>query len=309
MSVKQQENPTIVSVFSLLDWVEAFMLDRKSRGLSQGTIQFYRKKLKHLIEFCSQREIRSVMDLDASEIRTFFLFLKNKGHNQGGIYAHYKVLRSFLYWYEDENDLHEWSNPIRKVKVKSPNELPLEPADINAIKAILKTCERNYTGIRDRAIILILLDTGIRASELISINHENINPITGVIQIINGKGGNFRITYLSKKTRLALRKYIEIKGVNQGALFTSRENNRLTYSGLRMLLQRRSNKIGVAYQSPHSFRRLFAITMLRNGTDIFSLQLLMGHADLQVLRRYLKQVGSDLQEAHLKASPVRNLGL
>lgn len=108
----------------------------------------------------------------------------------------------------------------------------------------------------------MLLDTGIRASELIYIDHENINPITGVIQIINGKGGKFRIAYLSKKARLALRKYIEIKGVIQGALFTSRENNRLTYSGLRMLLRRRSNKAGIVYQSPHSFRRLFAITIL-----------------------------------------------
>jgi integrase/recombinase XerD len=309
MSVKQQENPTIVSVFSLLDWVEAFMLDRRSRGLSQGTIDFYRKKLKHLIEFCSQREIRSVMDLNASEIRTFFIFLKEKGHNQGGIYAHFKVLRSFFYWYEEENEFDEWSNPIRKVKVKSPNEPPLEPADINAIRAILKTCERNYTGIRDKAIVLMLLDTGMRASELISIDHENINPITGVIQIIHGKGGKFRNVYLSKKARLALRKYIEIKGVNQGALFTSGENNRLTYSGLRMLLIRRSKRANVSYQSPHSFRRLFALTMLRNGTDLFSLQLLMGHADLQVLRRYLKQVSTDLQGVHLKASPVSNLGL
>jgi integrase/recombinase XerD len=309
MSVKQQENPTIVSVFSLLDWVEAFMLDRRSRGLSQGTIDFYRKKLKHLIEFCNQKMILDVINLTASEIRTFFLFLKEKGHNQGGIYAHFKVLRSFLYWYQEENELYEWSNPIRKVKVKSSNDSPLEPADINAIKAILKTCGNNYTGKRDKAIILMLLDTGIRASELISINHENINPITGVIQILNGKGGKFRVAYLSKKARLALRKYIEIKGICQGALFTSNESIQLTYSGLRMLLRRRSIKAGVIYQSPHSFRRLFALTMLRNGTDLFSLQLLMGHADLQVLRRYLKQVSSDLQDAHIKGSPVRNLGI
>jgi integrase/recombinase XerD len=308
MSVKQQETPTIVSVFSLLDWVEAFMLDRRSRGLSQGTIDFYRKKLKHFVDFSCQRQIRSVMDLNATEIRTFFIFLKEKGHNQGGVYAHYKVLRSFLYWYEEENELEDWSNPIRKVKVKSPNDQPLEPADVDAIKAILKTCGNNYTGKRDKAIVLMLLDTGMRATELISINHENINPITGVIQILNGKGGKFRIAYLSKKARLALRRYIEIKGINQGALFTSIESVRLTYSGLRMLLRRRSNKAGVVYQSPHSFRRLFALTMLRNGTDLFSLQLLMGHADLQVLRRYLKQVNTDLQDAHIKGSPVNTLG-
>ena len=150
MSVKQQETPTIVSVFSLLDWVEAFMFDRKSRGLSQGTIEFYLKKLKHFVEFCSQRQIRGLMELSASDLRTFFLHLQNKGHNQGGIYAYFKVIRSFLYWYEDENELVDWSNPIKKVKVKTPSDQPLETADINAIRAILKTCIGNFTGIRDK---------------------------------------------------------------------------------------------------------------------------------------------------------------
>jgi len=309
MSVKQQENPISVSVFSLLDWIEAFILDRRSRGLSQGTIDFYRKKLKHLIEYFEHRQIRSVMEIDSNAIRMFLVHLKDKGHNQGGVYAHYKVLRSFLYWYEEENELDDRTNPIRKVKVKTPPTTPLEPADINAIKALLKTCEKDYTGIRDKAIILMLLDTGMRASELTSLNHENINPITGVIQIMNGKGGKFRVAYLSKKARIALRKYIDVKSENEGALFTSIENIQLTYSGLRMILRRRSIKAGVNYQSPHSFRRLFALTMLRNGTDLFSLQLLMGHADLQVLRRYLKQVNSDLQVAHTKGSPVENLGI
>ena len=189
MSIKQQETPTIVSVFSLLDWVEAFMLDRKSRGLSQGTIEFYRKKLKHFVDFCSKNQIRELMELSASDLRTFFLHLQNKGHNQGGVYAHFKVMRSFLYWYEDENELVEWSNPIKKVKVKSSSSQPLEPADIKAVKAILKTCKKDFTGVRDKAIILILLDTGIRASELISVDFDNVNPITSAVQILKGKGG------------------------------------------------------------------------------------------------------------------------
>jgi len=153
MSVKQQETPTIVSIFSLLDWVEAFIIDRKSRGLSQGTIDFYRKRLKHFINFCSQRNILEIIDLSASDLRTFFIHLQNKGHNQGGVYAHFKVMRSFLYWYEEENELVEWSNPIKKVKVKTSSDQPLEPADINAIRAIIKTCKGDFTGIRDKSII------------------------------------------------------------------------------------------------------------------------------------------------------------
>ena len=112
------------------------------------------------------------------------------------------------------------------------------------------------------------------------------------------------MVYLGKKSRIALRTYLNCLKNFNGPLFIGIHGERLTYTGLRMILRRRANSAKVPYQSPHSFRRLFALEMLRNGTDVFSLQLLMGHADLQILRRYLKQVGSDLQEVHHRASPV-----
>lgn len=98
-----------------------------------------------------------------------------------------------------------------------------------------------------------------------------------------------------------------MRNTDSSELFTTRGGMRLTYTGLRLMLKRRSARARVKYQSPHSFRRLFALTMLRNGTDIFTLQILMGHADLQVLKRYLKQVGNDMQRAHVQASPVNSL--
>ena len=81
----------------------------------------------------------------------------------------------------------------------------------------------------------------------------------------------------------------------------------LTKSGLTQMLRRRAKQAGVPYQSAHSFRRLFALTMLRNGVDIYSLQMLMGHADLQVLKRYLKLSNQDTQAAHIKGGPVEKL--
>jgi site-specific recombinase XerD len=169
---------------------------------------------------------------------------------------------------------------------------------------MLDVCERDFTGIRDRLIILILLDTGLRAAELLALNFENVDPITGTLQVMHGKGDKFRVVYLGKKSRIALRSYYRKNKHLEGALIIGVHGERLTYTGLRLLLKRRAQKAGVEYQPPHSFRRLFALTMLRNGIDVFSLQLLMGHADLQMLRRYLKQAGSDLQEAHNQASPV-----
>lgn len=90
-------------------------------------------------------------------------------------------------------------------------------------------------------------------------------------------------------------------------MWVSVEGNRLTYSGLRQIIRRLSGHANTPEPTLHDFRRAFALACLRNGMDIYSLQNLMGHADLQVLRRYLKQTREDLQAAHAKGSPVEHL--
>ena len=87
-------------------------------------------------------------------------------------------------------------------------------------------------------------------------------------------------------------------------LWASRAGTRLTYWGLRMILQRRAERAGVPVPSPHSFRRAFALASLRGGMDVETLRRLLGHSDLSVLSRYLAQTKEDLAEAHGKASPV-----
>lgn len=301
---RQIDEQRIISVFTILEWAEAFIVDRKARGLSPNTIDFYRKKLKKFIRFCELNKICDIQELTATHIRKYILWLESHGHNKGGVHTYFRVLRSLLYWYELENELTGWLNPIKKVRVNLPSQAPLDPADIKAVKAMLKACDNDFTGTRDRLIILILLDTGLRAAELLALDIEHVNPIIGTLQVLHGKGDKSRLVYLGKKSRMALRSFLRRRGKEEGALLLGVHGERLTYTGLRLLLKRRAKKAGVEFQSPHSFRRLFALEMLRNGIDVFSLQLLMGHADLQMLRRYLKQAGSDLQEAHNQASPV-----
>ena len=89
-------------------------------------------------------------------------------------------------------------------------------------------------------------------------------------------------------------------------LWVSVQGNRLTYWGLRQVIRRRAEKAGVPAPSLHSFRRAFALLCLRNGADVYSLQKLMGHSDLSVLRRYLKQTEDDLRATHEKHGPVDN---
>ena len=86
----------------------------------------------------------------------------------------------------------------------------------------------------------------------------------------------------------------------------TREGERLSYSGLQGIVKRRSNQAGVENPSIHEFRRAFALNMLRAGADIFSIQRLMGHSDISILRRYLDQTKEDIQAAHRRAGPVDN---
>ena len=299
----KSEQWIIADLDNILSWIDAFIPDRKSRNISPGTIHFYQYKLKKFWHYCQLNGISQTKQISPGLLRNFLLWLEVEGHNEGGRFTFYRAIKTFLRWYQVENDLDDWKNPIDKVKFQVPKDPPLEPANIEAIRAILNTCKPNFTGKRDKAMILMLMDTGLRASELLALDKVNVNPITGAIQVLHGKGGKFRTAYLGKRARIALRHYLNYVNENQ-ALFIGINKERLGYSGLRMMLQRRAQKANVDYQSPHSFRRYFALEMLRNGVDVFSLQLLMGHADIQVLRRYLKQVNQDLLEVHRKASPA-----
>jgi len=189
---------------------------------------------------------------------------------------------------------------------------PLEPVAINVVEKLIDTCKGNdLLTLRDKSLLLFLLDSGARASEVCALDINDIDAVTGSAMIRNGKGRKPRIVFLGQKTRKAIRTYLKIRNENeyfrtQKALWITREAERLTYWGLNLMLKRRSELAEVEKPELHDFRRAFALNFLRNGGDIYTLQKLMGHSDLQVMRRYLAQTTEDLQVAHNKFSPVDN---
>jgi len=106
---------TIVNDY-LLTWLEAFMIDRKAQGVSEGT---------------------HVQQIKPISIREYLLWLEVAGHNPGGRHAHYRAIRSFLYWYEDEVEPIDWKNPIKKVKAPIKPEKALEPVSIETINCLI----------------------------------------------------------------------------------------------------------------------------------------------------------------------------
>jgi integrase/recombinase XerC/integrase/recombinase XerD len=289
-------------MYTVEQTIVSFLTDRKAQGLSPNTIKAYTNELT-IFQNYLKRGI-DIDELTPTQLREYLLHLKELGRNPGGLHIAYRVLRTWLYFWELEMD-NEYKAPIRKVKAPKLSQEPLEPVSLKHVSLLLRTCMTDYFGVRDKAMIYSLLDTGLRASELLDIDITDVD-INGTILIRNGKGGKSRMVYFTPTTRRALRRYLNIhKG--SLALFTDRDGIRLTYSGIRQMLKRRSQYADIPRVTAHMFRRAYALEMLRAGVDVFTLSRLMGHADERVLARYLKLVASDLEQAHRQNSPVDRL--
>ena len=165
ISVLEQET-------NLLTWADAFLIDRKAGGCSEGTLGFYCEKLTKFLNYCEAQVITNVVEVTPNFIRQYLLYLEDVGHNPGGVHAHFRTLRTFLNWWEDEFEPEGWKNPIRKIKPPKLANEQLAPADLDSNKAMINTCDNNFYGTRDKAIMLALVDTGARAQELLDMNLE-----------------------------------------------------------------------------------------------------------------------------------------
>ena len=292
--------------------IQEFLLEREARGLSRRTVEWYGEQLAHLEAYCVRMEGVKSQSQDAQDLTPTLLrgLLVDFGatHNPGGVHGLYRAVRAFLNWYTYEYDLPK--NPIDKVHPPRVPEQPLEPVNLDHLRAMLATCgRRTFYGERDRALLLFLLDSGLRRAEMLTLNVGDVDMQTVSVMVHSGKGGKPRVTFTGPKTRQALTRYLRQRQ-NLGdatPLWTDTNGQRLKATALRAILCRRAERAGVPAPSIHSFRRGFAIASLRAGMDLVSLQRLLGHSDLSVIRRYLAQTEGDLQAAHAQASPVDRL--
>jgi len=222
----------------------------------------------------------------------------------------FRALRALVNWFGYEYEPEGWRNPLDRVRAPKVPQRLIEPVPLADVAAILEVCPTTTElGCRDRAILLALLDTGCRASEFLDLCLGDVDPFTGACQVRRGKGDKSRSVFLGETAREALRGYLDLRQAHDplAPLWATRGGTRLSYSGLREIVRRRARKAQVPAPSIHGFRRAFALGCLRRGMDIFSLQRLMGHADISILRRYLAQTHDDLLVAHRRHGPVDGL--
>ncbi|MBV7328388.1 tyrosine-type recombinase/integrase [Chloroflexi bacterium TSY] len=295
--------------FLLDHQIDEFFIDRKSRNLTHSTLRWYEESLSTWRDFLITSNVDSTEGVTPNHLRRFILQLHRR-RNEGGVVHVFGAIRAFLKWYENEFASEDWKNPLYKVKAPKRTEIIQEPIDLPDFQALLGTCDvGTFTGDRDRAMLLFLLDTGVRKKEFVDLLIRDVNLRTGDVLIRQGKGGKSRVVFAGARTRRALRNYLAHRDnpSKEESLWITRQGEGITYHGFRQAIRRRAIKANIKEPGIHEFRRAFAVNYLRNGGDIHTLQRMLGHADLRVIHRYLALVQDDLRTSHQKHGPVDNL--
>lgn len=265
----------------------------------------------------------SVPTLDAVEVEDVEEFFNLQEHVTDATLCKYHTALSSLFTWSVKQQLIP-ENLMRYVDRPTPEQRIIQPLTQAEVRAMLAACERSRvytrpgkapctnarpTSLRDMAIILTLVDTGVRASELCHLRIQDIDLKNRQL-LIFGKGDKERLVHFDSRTGQAIWHYLATRTddprVDAPCFVSSKAAIPLDRRALRRLLVRIGERASVPGVHPHRFRHTFAINYLRNGGDIFTLQAMLGHTSLDMVRRYLAIAQVDVKEAHRRASPVAN---
>lgn len=228
---------------TLAEAYELFMLDGESRGFTRDTLRFYRDRLGIALRWCSEQGIATVQELTATSIKLYLTGMQQRNLSSHYVHSHARAIRTLCRFLVREGLLDV--SPFDKVKMPRLEKKILSALTAEKVRLVLRTCIHE----RDRALLLFMLDTGVRASELCALNVMDVDH-EGAVTVMRGKGQKARMTNIGTKTRKALIRYYALERSGRPApsepLFISqRGGERLTYSGLGQILKRLRAKTGM----------------------------------------------------------------
>lgn len=310
MFCKQPICRTIKSRMKLVnEYLEYLEIEK---GRSRKTIDNYSRYLARFLEFSQASDPAHITD---ETLRTYRLWLNRKDLDRKTQNYYLIALRGFLKYLVKRN-----------VKALAPETIELARTtqrDIDIIDAddlgrLLAAPDSNtIAALRDRALLELLFSTGLRVSELCSLDRDTVNP-KKVEFSIRGKGGKIRVVFVSENTRSALKHYLDKRGDISPALFVSvprgpstslrmnKEPSRLTSRTVQRIIKHYAIKAGISKKvTPHTLRHMFATDLLINGADIRSVQQMLGHASVATTQVYTHITDKQLREVHTAFHGIR----
>jgi integrase/recombinase XerD len=308
-----------------------FIHYQSAAGRSPYTLRNYRVTFAKLAAYMGDPPLAGIT---RSQIVDFLAYLREDYISEpAGVAprpARHLAPKSILNIHADLSALWRWAveeefvpaNIVRTIEPPAPTVTTVDPFTQAEVEKLFAVCDSKKTwnapvhemgaiADRDRCILFLLVDTGLRASELCSLRIEDFDMGRNRITVRHGKGDKDRFVQFGKRSAKAIWRYLTPRlpteptdpFITVGPADDQRPMDRRI---LRVQLARIGERAGVPHVYPHRFRHTFAITYLRNGGDLFTLQELLGHSDLDMVRRYARIAQTDCAKAHAKASPADN---
>ncbi|MGE5219422.1 MAG: site-specific tyrosine recombinase XerD [Chloroflexota bacterium] len=294
---------------SLSPSIDAFLaMAAVEKGLARNTLDAYARDLAGLAEFLLAHGISEWRHVDTSQLRAFLNSLRTKRLSPRSIARHVVSLRQLLLFLYGEGLLKK--NPLPTVLLSpGPRKLPQTLSADDMRKLLITPDPAEPLGARDQAMLELLYATGLRVSELVQIQLQQIN-FQGNYLTVKGKGSKVRAVPFGKWARDKLWGYVKrerailLKGKSSPFLFTNRSGKPLTRQGFWKIIRRYALVAGIEKRvTPHTLRHSFATHLLEGGADLRSVQAMLGHADISTTQIYTHVDGARLKKVHRQYHP------
>ena len=281
---------------------------QKERKMSKNTLEAYSRDVLEFVAFEGSRGMSDILETSSTEVIAFLHNLKISGKSAATVNRKLASVRAFFNYLIEAGLMK--NNPTANIKSPRIERKEIDYLEISEVETLLATPDDSVKGVRDRAILEVLYATGIRVSELIDSNVEDINLRMGFITCA-GEHNNPRIVPLGRPARAALEDYIYDgrkklvkENTEEKALFVNYNGKRITRQGLWKILKEYGEKAGLKHKlTPNLIRTSFAVHMLQNGADLKSLQELMGHEDITATQVYLSVTKNRIKDVYDKSHP------
>jgi site-specific recombinase XerD len=286
-----QKQKRLIASLALLDAYTDFFLSRQAMNCTPATMQFYRHTAGAFLAWVEGQNVTDPAEITPRHVRAYLAELIGRGLKDTTLHAHARAIRTLLRFWHAEKYIPEvvlFTMPRMEKK-----RLPV--LDPDQLQQVLKSCT-----IREKALILFLVDSGVRRSEASRLKWEDVDMGSGLVRVKQGKGKKDRSSVIGATTRRALLAYRRTLQERTGSIF------HLAPSGITMIFRRLSKRTGI-HVTAHSLRRTFTILSLRAGMDVLHLQALGGWSSLDMVFHYAGMVDDDLLQAHKAHSPVDSL--
>ncbi|HEY3426459.1 MAG TPA: site-specific tyrosine recombinase XerD [Negativicutes bacterium] len=278
------------------------------RGLAQNTLESYGRDLRQFNTYLQNSQLEFLKNSNRNTILNYLSSLQSKGRAVSTISRNLAAIKSFYQYLVRERYLE--SDPAAHLESpKLEKKLP-KILTIGEVEELLKQPNAFLpTGFRDKAMLELLYATGIRVSELISLNISDVNLDMGYIKCY-GKGAKERIVPLGSIAAKCVQEYSTkgrpkmVRTYEESALFVNHHGNRLTRQGFWKIIKKYAHEANITKDiTPHTLRHSFATHLLENGADLRSVQEMLGHADISTTQIYTHVTKNHLKEVYDKTHP------